>query len=443
VLRPFNEHIAPLFELVSIATWSLSGRRLVHAPAAFTVASLVPTFLMLPVLRKVVRRECGSDTTSLACVAMFAITWLPIETAWWYSASSFAWALLATLIAWGFALRARDTGRLRWWIGAAAAALAAPGFSAIGLLAGPVVTLRSVAEPTSRRGAVGLVGLTPLLGTAAYLVLVVSLRHHGLVTDSVRRNANPLHGLLHLAMAPADVLLPGLLGVRNLDARLPSAWAIGLFVLGLAGVLMAAWRSAQRPLILAGLALVLGGYGLTYPFRGADGPHWALEVGRYHLFPHLGLAFFLAAGLRGGLARFDGRPRASLATVTVLAIALCMLHRQGFRAYSASFRFPDQARTMIALERLERACVAHRISRDQVLTTFVPASARWCNPGTGPLVLLGPAATRPIARPHAEVRAVLLSALPADDWDVLTPSIGRRATDSSPRTAGSGSLPIQ
>ena len=32
LFRPFNEHVAPVFELVSWVTWQLAGRRLSHAP---------------------------------------------------------------------------------------------------------------------------------------------------------------------------------------------------------------------------------------------------------------------------------------------------------------------------------------------------------------------------------------------------------------------------
>ena len=105
LFRPFNEHIAPVFELVSWVTWQLAGRRLAPAPAAFTAAALVPFLLCLVALGRLVRRESGSSTAALAAVAAFSLSAVHIEAAWWYSASSFTWAMLGTLLAWLCVLR--------------------------------------------------------------------------------------------------------------------------------------------------------------------------------------------------------------------------------------------------------------------------------------------------------------------------------------------------
>ncbi len=150
MVRPFNEHIAPIFEVISWGTWQIAGRQLSHAPTAFTASSLLPFCLCLVSLGILVRRELRSLTTALAAVAAFSLSAVHIEAAWWYSASSFSWALLAMLLAWVCVLNSLDnragappTNPIGWWIGGALFAMAAPACSAIGLLAGPVVALRA------------------------------------------------------------------------------------------------------------------------------------------------------------------------------------------------------------------------------------------------------------------------------------------------------------
>ena len=112
IWRPFNEHLAPAFEVVSLTVWHLSGQRLAEAARAFTMASLLPLPLILIALGLLVRRETGSTTAALASLAVFALSPLPLETFWWYSASSFAWALLLTLVAWLGVIRGDARGRV-------------------------------------------------------------------------------------------------------------------------------------------------------------------------------------------------------------------------------------------------------------------------------------------------------------------------------------------
>src|SRR6185437_6612988 len=94
LVRPFNEHLAPLFEVVSAVTWRLCEGRLIWAPLGFTLASYVPFLLVLGLLGALARRTLGSTTSGLAAVAFFALSTVSFESVAWYSASSFTWALL-------------------------------------------------------------------------------------------------------------------------------------------------------------------------------------------------------------------------------------------------------------------------------------------------------------------------------------------------------------
>jgi hypothetical protein len=422
--RPFNEHIAPVFELVSWATWQLAGKRLIHAPWAFTFASLVPTLLCLAVLRRLVARECGSETTARVAVALFGISWVAIETAWWYSASSFAWALLGTLIAWLSvveALHARSQ-RLRaaWWGLAVLSALPAPAGSGIGLLAGPVAALRVLTDvdASKRRWSTWASASAPIVGTGAYLLVVSFFRYRDVLANSVQRNADLTLGLLSVARAPIDVLLPGLLGLRNIDVWLPHGRDVILFFVGLAVVAVWAWRSRRRGMIAAGVALILGGYGLTYPFRTVHGPHWILEVERYHLFPQLGLVLVLAPALKRLLARWDDRPRASAFVAVAAAAILLVMHLPELRMRARAYHFAEQPRTLRALERVQNICEQQQITREQALNALDPIRTRWFDHEYNALSMLGvPAVKSPI--PSEQVRAKLLASLTAAEREAL------------------------
>lgn len=425
LFRPFNEHMAPLFEAVSWAAWEGAGRRLTDAPRAFTLASYVPFVLSLGVLGLLIRRETGSGTTALVAVAAFSLSWLYVEVVLWYSASSFAWALLWTLVALLGAAAERPRAPAR--AGMALAAALAPACSAIGLLAGPLAAIRRLAagpSPDGRRSRLGAV--FPAAGTAIYLALCSAFRYRDVLADGVRRNVELQKGLGHALRAPVVVLVPGFFGVSNLEPWLPDALEIALFIVGLIGALAWARRSPRRGLILAGLGLIVGGYGLTYAVRSHEATRWVLQVERYHLFPHLGLVLLLAAALRPWLSRFDARPLAGWAVATALAALLLAVHLPQVRARAKSCRFPEQQRTLAALERLAEICRQQRITRIQALAALDPIRTRWFPHDSNALKML-PETVEVSGMPDPLVRPTLLTALSAAEREALCGGI-----DASP-----------
>ena len=69
LFRPFNEHMAPLFETVSWLAWRGCGRRIQAIPTAFRVASMVAFGVTVGLLAALIRREVRSATAAMAGVA--------------------------------------------------------------------------------------------------------------------------------------------------------------------------------------------------------------------------------------------------------------------------------------------------------------------------------------------------------------------------------------
>ena len=234
VFWPCNEHIAVFFDFISWANWQLIGRDLPSAPLAYTIASLVPWVLVLVLLGRWLWRETGSQSASLIAVAIIAQSPLVVETAWWYSASSFAWADVYILLALlGAGAIAERPVRSLLLVGSCAAL--APAATSIGHLAMPLAILRGVVDPkASRRAKFSLIGIA-IAGELAY-ALVCHFGGHGIFATARRNNAqmaDPVAGLGYALTVPARLLLPSTLGV-------PASWcAVALpntFVWG-AGIL--------------------------------------------------------------------------------------------------------------------------------------------------------------------------------------------------------------
>jgi hypothetical protein len=422
LFRPFNEHVAPIFEAVSWVTWRLAGQRLSYAAAAFTTASLLPFLLCLPALCVLVDRETRSPTTGLCAAVLLCLSPVHAEAVWWYSASSFTWALLGTLCTWLCLLHAHSPDRRParangWWLGAFLSAAAAPACSAVGLLAGPLGALRSMLAPGPvRRRASGMI--VPLAGTLTYLMIAGGTRYGRMLGSSVERSPNAAEGLLCCLRAPADILLMGLLGMENGDRWLTGGSDVALGVLLVAGAAFLAWRSRQRPMILCGLVSILGGYAMTYGVRNIYGTHWLMEVQRYHLFPQLGCVLIVAGAARPILARLDAQTRAPLRCATLLALFLLVTNCPLWNSRLRSYQFPAQQATLCALERLDQLCRARGITRAQARAALGPVRPRWVPHDSCVLAMLPDVVSSP-SLGEDDARATLISSLSDADREAL------------------------
>jgi hypothetical protein len=411
--RPFNEHMAPFFETVTWATWQAAGRELTGAPLAFTLASYVPFVLCLVWLERLVRIESGSRATALAATVLFGLSPLSAETVFWYSASSFTWALFWTLVVLRCAASTGETpGRVRR-SGLLLGALLAPACSGIGILAGPLGSLRLAGDRRDSRPGRLAVAL-PAIGSLLYLAICSAFRYRSIIHSGLRRNSEIAAGLLHALLAPTARLLPGTFGFYDADAWLSPRLDLVLTVLGLTAILGWGIRSRHRGLIATALGLVLGGYALTYPFRNQDGAYWLFRTERYHLFPQLGLVLLIALGARRWLGRFDRSRLEALVAATVLAVFLLAIHGGRFETVARRYHFPEQRRTLAALERLGTLCRERNVARQECVAALDPVWSYWFQPEFNGLSML-PAPTEVSGWPDPQLRQTLLAQLtPAD-----------------------------
>ncbi|GAC1473830.1 MAG: hypothetical protein NVSMB9_23140 [Isosphaeraceae bacterium] len=411
LFQPFNEHLAPLFQVVSWVSWQLAGRSLARAPLAFTLASFLPFVLVLNALGGIIRRETRSGAVALAGLAIFSLSSLSQETVYWYSASSFMWALLCTLLAWLAMARASDRptrASRRFDLALAAlAASAAPAFSAIGLLAGPFAAIPALGGRGRRSDA-----LAPAAGTLFFLGLCGVLHHSAAVATSIERNSGIVPGVLASVRAPFAALVPGLVGLSPRTSSGASDVVLITLTLAFTTLLLVEARRNRdaRALILGGLLLIFGGYTLTFCARAGETGRGLLETQRYHLFPMAGFVLLLAPFLRRILGRCDSRPLTRLWIAAALAATLLVLHDSRMRAGARFLHYRDQTQTLAALDRLGVLCARHHITRDQALATLDPIEFKWTPPGYSALLMLPPGATTP-ALPDSLVKPTLLNAL--------------------------------
>ena len=428
LFRPFNEHMAPLFETVSWLAWRGAGRQVLAMPMAFQVASFAAFGVTVTLLAALIRLELRSRTAALVGVAMFCLSAVSAETVLWYSASSFQWAASATLASWLAASMATAAmsfpGRLGWLVAAALAALTAPAFSAIGVLAGPLAALRVLAAVERPCSLVRRLGdsVVPALGTAIYLLICSQFRFHALVSASVHQNLAPWAAIWATLRAPAAVLIPGLFGLPDISASVPGIILAGSTLAGLTISTVWASRSRHRPVILCGLALIVGGYLSTYATRARPGDPWIFGIQRYHLFPQIGLVCLVAAAVSTRLRKLDADLGRSL--LAAACVAACLAVPQYPRMQAASdraFRYPDQSRALAAAVRLEEILGREGITVPQAMAALEPIRTRWF-PRPWPfhplLTLFADGPTVSEVPDHL-VRTTLIAALSAEDRESL------------------------
>ena len=175
---PHNEHTMPLGR---ISTWAMikfaaAGRpSLVAKPATLQgPLALVGGMWLLFLF---VRRETTSPVLALVAMIVFGVTSVHQQAITWFSASFSILSLDTLLLSLLAAQRWRQRGRAMQLILSTVAAALAPGWFAIGVLAGPLISFYLLLHEVKRRNSWHrrLLAFVPLLGTFAFLAVAVPL----------------------------------------------------------------------------------------------------------------------------------------------------------------------------------------------------------------------------------------------------------------------------
>jgi hypothetical protein len=416
---PQNEHAMPLGRLLTYGLVRLAGR---PTWVPYVAVAMGPAALLagLGLLYLFVRRELGHAFYGLTAAALFGVTAVYQQGVWWFSAAFSVLALDTALLALLAAQRWRQTGRA-FHLGLAVAWSAlAPGWFAVGVLAGPLCCLYLLPAGRDEGGPRGwrrALALLPLLGTALFLAVslprtaaaIMHLPHYE--GKTALQAVGPLTGLAYTCRSVVDNLLLGAAGVWSLPVPVPLV-AVALAGLGLA--LIWWWRQApRRRLILLGLGFLGGSYLLIYSARAA----WPYEMMtqpvmcRYHLLPQLGLALIVAGGLPGRNGRCftldePGALTRRQARGLALLVGACLLVQL---PHAVAVYPPEHAEQQAALrqvEEMDARCRAHNVdaatARAVLPRLEVPLTGEdfngWC-------LLRGSASPRPVL--PEEARALL------------------------------------
>jgi hypothetical protein len=308
---PQNEHAMPLGRLFCFALECLAG----PLPVVPFVISWVGPLALLAGLGLVylfVRRELRHPFYGLLAVVLFGVTSVYHQSVWWFAASFAVLSLDTMFLGLLAAQRWLQTGRAFYLDLTILACLLAPGWFAIGVLAGPLCVLYLLpwGGETGRGRSTRHWSIAPLLGTALFLAVslprtaetIMHTKHYD--GETALEAFQPSVGLQYTLRSVVDNLLLGLVGIAGVELPL---WCVVPVLLGALAAGAWWWRQApERRLLLLGLGLIGSSYLLVYSAR-AGWPYLRMtkpSFARYHLLPQLGLVLFFCGGLPGRAGRW-------------------------------------------------------------------------------------------------------------------------------------------
>jgi hypothetical protein len=345
---PANEHAMPLGRISTAVLATVAAGR----PTAFLTLTgwhgPLALVLGMVLVGLFVGRERGHPFYGLLAMALFGVSTVYQQAVYWYSASFSIWALDTFLLALLAAQQAVRKGR-RWPLALSFLGCAlAPGWFAIGILAGPLcslyllvaaVTARCQLQRDSTTGTrpsgshspfvVELIwSCVPFLGSLAFLAVslpltastIMHLHHYG--EETALEAFRPSIGLLYSCRAVVDHLAWGTIGVSEVVCPPPWVWGVFGVLAGLAALWT--WFAPRKTLAIVGVGAIVLSYLLVYSARAEWKYESMVTWSRYHLFPQLGLVLLFTGGLRlpRGLFSTDAGPGLTWRQATIVLLLI-------------------------------------------------------------------------------------------------------------------------
>jgi hypothetical protein len=369
---PANEHSMPLGRITTWLMVSLAGK-LSCVPYVIAWQGPLAVLWALLLVYKFVRREFDHPFAGLLAMGLYGVSAQYSEAVYWFSASFSVLALNMLLLGLLAAQRWCRTGRKRHLLWVTMWAALAPGWFAIGVLAGPLIVLYLVAD---RRTGLAWPGrdiawrLLPLVGTV--ISLTVSLPQNAELLLNHQPHIGPGEGM-HLDLLVGagyslrffvDALFAGMVGIPPLDAPI---YIVGVGVALLIAIAVLGWYCAEdRRLLVLGLGLIVLASWLPFSGRAYREYGEIFAWKRYRLLPHLGVVFYLCASLMPWLMRLGERlGTVKSRRIAVGALVLQVVLQAPQTLYPPIQDHGKQAREFEAVDGIETQCRAHHISGDQ------------------------------------------------------------------------------
>jgi len=373
---PQNEHTMPLGRLSTWALFQLAPDPRVLAYLC-SLQGLVAVLVGLPLVYHFVRREVGSPPVAVVAAMLFGVSSIYQQAVVWFAASFSVLALDTTLVALLAAQAWRQTGRWAYLALCLLACFLAPGWFASGILAGPLCAVYLLAPSRDFGFRLAASGVVPLLGSALYLAValpqaaatILHLEHYS--GRTAVEAFKPLVGALYTARSLVDNLFLGQFGLTLIHTPV---WLAAVVLLALlVGLVVWLWPVRDFRLPLLGLGMILAPYLLTYSARGTwdyDADRMATPLwNRYHLFPQVGVAFLVAAGLAARLRDATFSPAWNRALGWLLVgLFLVQLPRGVACVYQVWDQWPALAR----VAEVDARCREHGIGRDAAVAALPP-----------------------------------------------------------------------
>lgn len=413
LMTPHNAHVVPLFAVQNHLLARLAGT-LEAVPGVWTAACYLELVFPMIVAGLLVTVETNRAALGLAAMASLGISTVVGPAVLWYSAGQAlcCGALILTML---LALSLSRLGRSRLFLPLAAlAAASAPLYWSAGYVAGPVALAYGfTARRVNRR-----IVLIPIAASLLTGILVWSLAgsraaESGPIEDTFGNSiARIPSGLAHTAQAIPEVLILNNLGLNAVTTP-PQALAL-CFILGAGWVLSRttrdssisqdrAWRRRiprLNSLEAAGATLIVTCFVMIYSARGYLSFENLRALGWYHAIPQLG-AVLVAAGWAAGAPLSDQRGLQPASYRELLGVVLFVggfLVLQIPRANRVLYEYDGMASKIEAgedapaqaprgradlvrrsnqqraelgrLDRLERVCRKHQVSREMLRTAL-------------------------------------------------------------------------